>query len=145
MLNSKIAKELSINNNLFLVVVVQFNAKRHLINRYQIYKFVKEKSQDVYIFPASYIRSKTRNGNLVTSKKLFPVQDRGVVIGPGLLYYTKGMPTAMLSNVYTPISLMNRARYISVSIVLNDDNMFNLRLVDNQANNYSNPLLPRCK
>ncbi len=40
---------------------------------------------------------------------------------------------------------MNRARYIFIGIVLDDDGMFNLQLVDNQANNCSNLLLIRCK
>ncbi len=126
LLNSKIAEELPTSNDLSSVVVVQSNAKRYLINRHQIYKFAKEKSQDVYIFPASHTRSKTRNENLVTSKKLFQVQDGGAVTGPGLLYYTEGMPTAVLSNVCTPIGLVNGARYISVGIIPDDDGMFNL-------------------
>ncbi len=79
------------------------------------------------------------------SEKLFQVHDRDAVTKPGLLYYTKGMPTAMFSNVYTPIDLVNKARYISIGIVSDDDGMFNLRLVDNQANNCSNLLLTRCK
>ncbi len=126
LLNSKIAKELPTSNDLFSVIVVKSNPKRHLINRHQIYKFAKEKSQDVYIFPVSHTRSKTRNENLVTSEKLFQVQDGGAVTGPGLLYYTKGIPTAVLSNVCTPLSLVNGARYISVGIVLDDNSIFNL-------------------
>ncbi len=81
----------------------------------------------------------------MTSEKLFQVQDGGAVTGPGLLYYTKGMPTAVLSNICIPIGLVNGARYISVGIVPNDDGMFNLRLVDNQANNCSNLLSTRWK
>ncbi len=64
---------------------------------------------------------------------------------PGFLYYTKGMPTALLSNVYSLIDLINGARYISVGIVPEDDGMFNLRIVDNQANNCSNLLLIKYK
>ncbi len=81
----------------------------------------------------------------MTRKKLFQVQDRGAVTGPGLPYYTEGMPIAVLSNVCTPIGLVNRARYISVGIVPDDDGMFNLRLVDNQANNCSSLLSTRWK
>ena len=81
----------------------------------------------------------------MTSKKLFHVQDRGAITRPGLLYYTKSMLITVLSTICTPISLVNKARYISVGIVLDDDNMFNLQLVDNQANNYSNLFSTRCK
>lgn len=52
--NSKVSKKLPTSNNLSLVVVVQTNAKRHLINQHQIYKMARKKSQDIYIFPASY-------------------------------------------------------------------------------------------
>ena len=55
------------------------------------------------------------------------------------------MPTVVLSNICTSIGLVNRARYISVDIISDDDNIFNLQLVDNQVNNCSNPLLPRFK
>lgn len=69
LLNNKIVEELPISNNLSSVVVIQPNAKRHLINRHQILKLAKKKLQDIYIFSASHIRSKTRNKNLVKSKK----------------------------------------------------------------------------
>ena len=66
------------------------------------------------------------NKNFVTSKKLFQVQNRGVITRLELLYYTKSMLTAMINNVYIIIGLVNRAKYIFVNIVLNDDSMFNL-------------------
>ena len=125
LLNSKVVKELPTSNDLSSVVVIQTNAKRHLINRHQIYVIAREKSQNVYIFLASHTRSKIRGGNLVSGKKLFQVQDRGTVIGPGLLYYTEGMPIAILSNVCTSLGLINRARYQAVGIVPDDSGMFN--------------------
>ena len=51
----------------------------------------------------------------------------------------------MLNDVCILIDLVNRAKYISVGIVLDNNSIFNLQLVDHQANNYSNLLLPRCK
>lgn len=62
-----------------------------------------------------------------------------------LLYYTKGMLTAIFSNICTLLSLVNRARYISIGIVPDNNGIFNLRLVGNQANNSSNLLLIKCK
>ena len=132
------------SNDLFSVVIIQSNAKKHLINCYQIYKFVIEKSQAIYIFLISHTRSKTRNQNLVISKKLFQVQDWGAVTGQGLLYYIKSMPTTVLSNVCTFIGLVNEARYISISIVSDKNGLFNLQQVDNQANNSRNLLSTRC-
>lgn len=71
LLNSKVFEKLLISNNLSSIVVIQTNAKRHLINRHQIYKMVREKSQDVYIFPISHTQSKIRSENLMLGKKLF--------------------------------------------------------------------------
>lgn len=105
----------------------------------------KKKSSDVYIFSASHTRSKTKNKNLVTSKKMFQVQDRDAITRPRLLYYTKGILVIVLSNIYTSFSPVNRIRYISIGIVLDHDSIFNLRLVDNQANNCSNLLSIKCK
>ena len=53
------------------------------------------------------------------------MQDGDIVTGLGLLYYTEGMPTAILSNICTPLALVNGARYQVIGIVLNDNGMFN--------------------
>lgn len=111
MLNNKVAKKLFMSNNLFLVVVIQINTKKYLINWYLIYKIARKKFDNIYIFLLSHIRSKIRSKNLVFGKKLFQVQDKNIVIWPELLYYTKNMPTTMFSNIYTSISLVNEARY----------------------------------
>lgn len=66
---TKIVKNLPTNNNLFLVVIIQ-SYKKNLINRHQIYKLAKKKSQNIYIFLTSYTKSKTKDVNLVISKKL---------------------------------------------------------------------------
>ena len=58
------------SNDLSSIVIVWFNVKNYQINYYQIYKLVKKKSQDVYIFLTSHTGSETRNENFVTSKKL---------------------------------------------------------------------------
>lgn len=55
------------------------------------------------------------------------------------------MLTAMLSNIYTPISLVNGARYQAVGTVPDKNGMFNFRKVHNLANGYSNLLLNKFK
>lgn len=55
------------------------------------------------------------------------------------------MPTTLLNNICSLIRLVNGARYISVDNNLDDDNIFILQLVDNEANNFSNLFLTRCK
>lgn len=58
-------------------------------------------------------------------KELFQVQDRSTVTEPGLLYYIEGMLITVLSNVCTSLSLANRVKYQVVSIILDDNDMFN--------------------
>ena len=36
------------------------------------------------------------------------------------------MPTAIFSNICTLIDVVNRAKYISIDIIADDDNIFNL-------------------
>ena len=43
LLNCKVVEELPMSNNLFSVVVIQTNMKRHLINRHQIYVIDRKK------------------------------------------------------------------------------------------------------
>ena len=79
----------------------------------------------MYICPTSHIKSKIKGKNLLSSKKLFRVQDGGIVTGLKLLYYTENMLTTMLSNVCTLFGLVNGTRYQAIRIVPNDNGMFN--------------------
>lgn len=54
------------------------------------------------------------------------MQDKGTITWPKLPYYTKSMPTTMLSNIYIPIGLVNEARYQVVGIILDENSMSNL-------------------
>lgn len=73
----------------------------------------------------------------MSEKKLFHVQDRGTITGSGLLYYIKSILTAVLNNVYIPISLVTGAQYQAVDIVLDENSIFNFGKVHNLANSYS--------
>lgn len=55
------------------------------------------------------------------------------------------MPIVVLSNIYTHISFVNRARYISINIVPNNNDIFNFQLVNNKANNCSILFLTKYK
>lgn len=68
------------------------------------------------------------------------MQDESTITEPRLLYYTQGMLTTILNNIYTPIGLVNGARYQAINIVPNENNMSNFWKVYNLANNYSNLL-----
>lgn len=69
------------------------------------------------------IISKARSKNLVSSKKLFQLQDQNIVTRRKLLYYTKDISTTMLNSVSTSINLINKARYQTVDIILNNNDI----------------------
>lgn len=52
--------------------------------------------------------------------------DKKTVTRPGSLYYTKSMSIIVFSNIYTPIGLINRAKYQAVDIILDNNNMSNI-------------------
>lgn len=92
-----------------------------------------------------YTRSNSRDEGLIISKKLFYIQDKNVLIELKLLYYIKSIPIAMCNNIYTPIGLMNRIRYISMGIVSDDNDIFYFQLVNNQVINCINKISTKCK
>lgn len=73
------------------------------------------------------------------------MQDGNTVTRPRLLNYTKSMLTAMLSNIYTSISLINGVRYQTVGIISDENGMSNFWKVHNLANSCSNLLPNRFK
>lgn len=54
------------------------------------------------------------------------MQDKGTITRPKLPYYTKNMPTTVLSNMHIPIGLVNEARYQVVGIIPDENSMSNL-------------------
>lgn len=70
------------------------------------------------IFPAQHSRTKREGGKAILQKDLFSIQDgdRGAT-GPGLLYYCKDMPVALLINMCTALGMVNGARSTAYGIV----------------------------
>ena len=56
--------------------------------------------------------------------KLFKVQDGSNIKGPGLLMYTQNMPTAVLSNISTPLGIVNSAQSRAIGVVLDPKGMY---------------------
>lgn len=81
----------------------------------------------------------------MSGKKLFQVQDRGTITGPGLLYYTKSILSTGFSNVCISIGLVNEAWYQAISIIPDENGIFNFWKVHDLANSYSNLLSNRYK
>ncbi len=99
---------LTLNDPLNNIVIVQQNKTRHLINCLQMKRFARSVSHNIVIFPAQHNRTRREERKAILQKDLFSIQDgdRGAT-GLGLLYYYNGMPVALLTNMYTALSIVN--------------------------------------
>ncbi len=118
MLNEKVVTGLTLNDPLNNIVIVQRNKTRHLINCLQIERFARSIGYDIVIFPAQHNRTRRERGKAILQKDLFSIQDgdRGAT-GSGLLYYCKGMPVALLTNMCTTLGMVNGARSTAYVII----------------------------
>ncbi len=118
MLNEKVVTGLILNDPLNNIVIVQWNKTRHLINRLQIERFARSIGHDIVIFPAQYSHTKREGGKVILQKDLFPIQDGDYgATDPGLLYYCKGMPVALLTNRCTALGMVNGVRSTMYGII----------------------------
>ena len=109
---------LTLSDPLNNIVIIQQNKTRHLINRLQIERFAHSVGHNIVIFRAQHSRTKREGGKVILQKDLFSIQDgdRGAT-GPGLLYYCKGMPVALLTNMCTALGMVNDARSTTCGII----------------------------
>ena len=131
MLNSKVISELEARPDRINTCIVRTNKLRHLINRLQIERFARTRGQNVFIFPAQHSRWKKVNGARdVDIDRLLEVQDSSSVKGPGLLLFTKDMPAAILSNMSTPLGIVNGAQGTAVEVVPDPEGMLHTHYRD---------------
>ncbi len=117
-LNSKVAVTIPILNPDEQVVIVQQNATQYTINRIQIKRFVKAHNRNVIFFPAEHSHTKKNGGQIVDDTDLLTVQDgERTCIGPGILYYCKGMPAYLLTNMNTQLGMVNGARILVSGVI----------------------------
>jgi hypothetical protein len=93
-------------------VIVKLNAMRHPINRIRIENFARRKSQRIYIFAAIHTRTKSTgptNLRLQAHDLLLQPDHSAQIPFPGLLLYTRDMPSVMLTNACTPLGQVNGA------------------------------------
>ena len=118
MLNTRVVTDLESSPDQINTCIVRTNKLRHLINRLQIKRFARSQGQKIFIFPAHHARwRKPRGMRNVEVDKLLEVQDSSNVKGPGLLMYTQNMPTAVLSNISTPLGVVNGAQGRAIGVV----------------------------
>ena len=88
-------------------------------------RFAQARGQKIFVFPARHTRRKkakgTRNPDVDT---LLEMQDSSNVKGPGLFMYTQDMPAAVLSNISTPLGIVNGAQGRAVGVVPDPDGLF---------------------
>jgi hypothetical protein len=123
-LNTRVAQHLSSNNGIDSLCITRMNQRRHIINRSQIRDFAESRNQDVYVFPANHKRTHGRKHNLPIDHILGTQDGEGSAKGPGLLFYTAGMPVAMLYNSCTPLGLVNGAKGIAAGIIPHIESKF---------------------
>ncbi|GFF24605.1 hypothetical protein IFM58399_00725 [Aspergillus lentulus] len=104
-----------------VTTVVKLNSPRHQVNRVRLTEFARTRWQNIYIFPAPHKRTKsTASTNLrLHADDLLQQPDQGTKIPfPGLFLYTRNMPAVILTNICTPLGLVNGATGIAIGIVV---------------------------
>lgn len=120
-LNSKTVTSLVSPQLADVTTVVKLNSLRHQVNRVRLEEFARNRCQNIYIFPALHKRTKsTGSMNLrLHADDLLQQPDQGTKIPfPGLFLYTRNMPAVILTNICTPLGLVNGASGVAIGIVV---------------------------
>ena len=114
LLNSKVISHLSFKSIAFSPVIVRRNALHIQINRLAMADFASSYKQKLYLFPAYHTRVKDLALDI-----LYDIPECGSTIsGPGIFYYTYGMPVVLNRNVSTALGLVNGTRGYAKGVVL---------------------------
>jgi hypothetical protein len=125
-LNSTVVYNLDQSDPLTCIAITRQNSRRQNINRKQLFRFAKERGQDIYIFPASHTRAETVSSGMIPLDKLLESQDgENDAKGPGLFLYTKDMPVMVLQNICTKWGLVNGAKGVATGVVVEPQGKFN--------------------
>jgi PIF1 helicase. len=123
-LNSKAISSLSDPQFQTSPAIVKLNSLRHVINRLQIERFARAKRQKLFVFPALHTRTKSSGPTALRLRADdllgFPEQGAKVPF-PGLILYTASMPTMVLTNICTPVGLVNGATGRATGVVLDPE------------------------
>jgi hypothetical protein len=123
-LNTRVAQSLPLCDGTDSACVTRMNQCRHVINRSQIRQFAEARNQDIYVFPADHKRTRGRNHDLPIDHILGTQDGEGTAKGPGLFFYTAGMPIMVLYNVCTPLGMVNGAKGIAAGIIPHSESKF---------------------
>ena len=123
-LNSKAITSLTDPHLQTTTAVVKLNALRHVINRFQVERFARAKQQRIIIFPAIHTRTRSSGATDLTlhADDLLGRPEQGAKIPvPELMLYTLSMPTMVLTNICTPVGLVNGAIGEAVGVVVDPE------------------------
>ena len=125
LLNIRVVTDLESHPDQINTCIVRTNKFRYLINYLQIERFAPSQDQKIFIFPAHHAHWRKPKGmHNVEVDKLFEVQDGSNIKGPGLLMYTQNILTAVLSNISTPLDIINGAQARAIRIVPDPNNIY---------------------
>jgi hypothetical protein len=126
-LNSKTVTSLVSPQLEYATTVVKLNSLRHQVNRVRLEEFARSRCQSIYIFPALHTRTKSTGPmNLrLRADDLLQQPDQGTKIPfPGLFLYTPNMPAVILTNICTPLGLVNGGSGTAIGIVVDPTGRF---------------------
>ncbi len=117
------------------MVIVLRNATRHTINRIQMKQFAKTHNRDMILFPAEHLCTKKDGNQIVDNIDLLTVQDgEETCIGPGILYYCKGMLACLLININIQLGMVNGAQTLVSGVIFDPQGNTQLFDLSNFAN-----------
>jgi ATP-dependent exoDNAse (exonuclease V) alpha subunit len=98
------------------------NTDRHHYNRSAIDRFASERNQKVWMFAATHDRPpRSSCRGHVSISSMLSQGDEGAFKGPGIFFYTKGIPVMLLENLLTPVKLANGRIGTAVDMVVDPD------------------------
>ena len=124
MLDSKVITSLADTFYQNATAVVQSNSLRHVLNRFQIERFARARQQKIFIFPALHTRTRSAAPTdlQLRADDLLGLPEQGTRVPfPGFILYTSCMPAMVLTNVCTPVGLVNGATGQAVGVAVDPE------------------------
>jgi PIF1-like helicase len=98
------------------------NTDRHHYNRSGSERLATGRDQKVWMFAGSHDRPlRSSSQGHISIGSMLSQGDDGTFKGPGIFFYTKGMPVMLLENLLTPFKLVNGRIGKAVDVVVDSD------------------------
>jgi hypothetical protein len=127
LLNTKVITSVTAPHLEDATAVVKLNSIRDLVNRIRMEHFARTRRQKIIIFPALHTRTKSTGPmNLrLRADDLLGLSEQGTKVPfPGLFLYTRDMPAVVLTNICTPLGLVNGAAGTAAGVVVDPTGKF---------------------